>query len=429
VKRLLAAVLALLAAPALGQGCSSSTCTNNSDCGSGEACLYWMGSCSAQGTCMTYPDNGSKGCGAPAAACGSEETLCGCGATVVSGCGYPGGYASGPTNGDRDCPGVGDGGPRRGGGDASPEAGEAGLGDRTDDDFTEPGYDSTTGRACTSDADCHATGGFGINACSNDVLYTGSLGDFALFPTPICIVPGTCDPLANGTNQITFCGGDPTNPASPGICYPTTVPPMAGKGTCFPQCQYEPDGTAAVGCQGKDVCHAYGTGTDSNGNLVGIGFCYGGCVTDADCASAGSNASNAADRVQKCDVPYGICVTTVTPPTLAIGAGCDLSSTTACNCITNPGGGTSGYCSTFCREGAGGCPGGWVCDLSLPTTVTSSTDATLAGWTENNPGMGGFCAPSCNLDSGTADTDGGTCPPSSTCEASHVGGPDCLPVP
>jgi len=427
-------MLAMMVAPVVAQGCSSKACLQDSDCGLGEACLYWMGSCSARGTCMTFPaPRASGGCGSAAVQCADSETLCGCGVTVMSGCNYPSGYASGPTNGERDCPGPGGtAGPGGDGGvDASTshDAGEAGLPDGSGEEIVPPNYDQTTGQACTSDADCHTAGSPGVNLCSNDVVYKGSLGDAALYPTPICVSPGACDPLANGANRIAYCDGDPTDPASPGICYPTTIPPMTGKGTCFPQCQYQPDGTAAIGCQGKDVCKAYGTGTDSNGNPVGIGVCYGGCVTDADCSTAGANASSAADRVQKCDVLHGICTSTVTPPTLAIGAGCDVSSTTACNCITSPDGGTSGYCSTFCREGAAACPGGWICDFSLPTTLTSAADATLAGWTQDNPGMGGFCAPACNIDSGLADPDGGSCPASSTCQASHVGGPDCLPVP
>jgi hypothetical protein len=291
-------------------------------------------------------------------------------------------------------------------------------------------YDGTTGMACKTDADCHTATGPGVNACSNDVLFSGSLGDAALYPTPICIMPGTCDPLANGADMIAFCDGDPTNPASPGICYPTTNPPTAGKGTCFPQCQYKPDGTAAVGCQGTDVCQAYGSGTDSSGNPIGIGICYGGCLTDADCTSSGVNSMTAADTMQKCDALYGICTTTVTPPTLGIGAGCNATSTTAtCDCISNQNN-NLGYCSTFCKQGGptSQCPTGWFCDTQEPTTVQNAMDATVTGWTMPNPGLGGFCAPLCNVDSGVADTDSGTCPSNASCQAGDLGGPACLPL-
>jgi len=308
-------------------------------------------------------------------------------------------------------------------------SGSGATGDDGGDGSTTGTYDGTTGQPCTTDAQCHTATGPGVNACSNDVLFTGSLGDAALYPTPICIMPGTCDPLANGADMIAFCDGDPTDPASPGICYPTTNPPTAGKGTCFPQCQYKPDGTAAVGCQGTDVCQAYGSGTDTNGNPIGIGICYGGCTADADCANSGTNASVAADKTQKCDALYGICSTTVTPPSLGIAAGCNASSTTvSCDCISNPNN-NLGFCSTFCVQGGTGqCPTGWFCDTQLPTTVQNAQDATVTGWTQPNPGLGGFCAPLCNVDSGVADTDSGACPSNSSCQSGDLGGPCCLPL-
>jgi hypothetical protein len=293
-----------------------------------------------------------------------------------------------------------------------------------------PSYDGTTGKACMTDADCHTATGPGVNACSNDVLFTGSLGDAALYPTPVCIMPGECDPLANGSGQLAFCDGDPADPASPGVCVPNTNPPESGKGTCFPQCNFKTDGSAATGCVGKDVCQVEGFGTDSSGNPLGIGVCYGGCVTNADCSAAGSNATMAADKDQLCDTLYGICTTTVTAPPNPIGAGCDDSGTTSpCFCISNENN-NLGFCSTFCIEGGTGqCPSGWICDLNLPTTLTNSMDASEPGFSQPNPGLGGFCAPACSIDSGVAmGTDSGACPSNSNCQSGDVGGPDCLPL-
>jgi hypothetical protein len=81
-------IVGLTSAPA----CTRS-CTRNSDCGSDEGCFYKIGSCSAMGECQDIPKPG----------CFNVVTLCGCnGSIVTSSCGYPEGYASGPTTG-ADC--------------------------------------------------------------------------------------------------------------------------------------------------------------------------------------------------------------------------------------------------------------------------------------------------------------------------------------
>ncbi len=123
----------MLVTPVVAQGCSGQACSQDSDCALGEACLYPIGSCSARGTCMKFPDPaGSDGCNANAVQCGYSHPLCGCGVTVMGGCNYPEGYAGGPTNGDGNC---GDPFPEvpgpDGGDDASTsqEGGEAGLPD------------------------------------------------------------------------------------------------------------------------------------------------------------------------------------------------------------------------------------------------------------------------------------------------------------
>jgi hypothetical protein len=89
-------VLALLLAT-VGSACGSggsAACTKTSDCGSGSQCVYRIGSCLAAGECL--PGSGSSTCGA-------IEEVCGCGTVVVTGCGYPQGYASGPTTGQTSC--------------------------------------------------------------------------------------------------------------------------------------------------------------------------------------------------------------------------------------------------------------------------------------------------------------------------------------
>ena len=307
----------------------------------------------------------------------------------------------------------------------SQEAGDAAAVDDMGEagDVAEPcgAEESYTGKACTVDADCLSPCGPTGDVCSNDVIYM-PFGGAAVFPSPICVPTAPCNPLANGAGQLAFCAGNPSDPASPGVCVPDTSPPEAGMGTCYPQCNFKADGSAATGCVGKDLCRFQGIGTDSSGNPLGIGVCYGGCVTDADCSASGS-------KTQHCDTLYGICTTTVTTPTEALGAGCDASGTTSpCNCMANENSGV-GFCTAFCTEGGNECPSGSICDMSLPTTVTSMADASVPGFTQDNPGLSGFCSPACIVDGGAATgTDGGVCPPNSTCQAGRVGGPDFLPL-
>ncbi|HEX4512837.1 MAG TPA: hypothetical protein VH054_04855 [Polyangiaceae bacterium] len=87
-------LLFALVAIAVAIGCSSTTgspCTTADQCGSGSRCLFAIGSCSVTGQCQPNPSGPQ---------CGAEEELCGCdGTTVVTGCGFASGFASGPTTG------------------------------------------------------------------------------------------------------------------------------------------------------------------------------------------------------------------------------------------------------------------------------------------------------------------------------------------
>lgn len=85
--------LSALTLTALSAACSSSVskCSAQSDCGSGKECLYRIGNCDAEGECIDSPSGPQ---------CNALDTVCGCnGAQVYDGCGFPGGYASGPTTG------------------------------------------------------------------------------------------------------------------------------------------------------------------------------------------------------------------------------------------------------------------------------------------------------------------------------------------
>ncbi len=74
-------------------------CSPTGGCPAGSACYFPIGSCSAKAECVENPAPGTPGCGA-------EEELCGCdGSMVISGCGFPSGFASGPTTGASFCSG------------------------------------------------------------------------------------------------------------------------------------------------------------------------------------------------------------------------------------------------------------------------------------------------------------------------------------
>jgi hypothetical protein len=110
---------------------SGNECTGSAQCGSGSRCLFPIGACSSGtpiGSCTPNPSGNQ---------CNSVQELCGCdGTTVVTGCGFPSGFASGPTTGA--------GGPcpvdasTDSGNDASTDAG----GDATTDAATDAGSDA-----------------------------------------------------------------------------------------------------------------------------------------------------------------------------------------------------------------------------------------------------------------------------------------------
>jgi hypothetical protein len=246
-------------------------------------------------------------------------------------------------------------------------------------------YDGTTGKACTSDADCTVAGGPGIARCSSSVFAPESY-----YPTPVCILP-TCTPVSD--QQIHYCDG-PDQPSSPGICVPQGT---AGGGICIPKCTYDETGDAATGCVGKDMCFAYTTGTQG-----GVGYCWGGCTQDGDCPQG-----------QKCQTDQGLCVEGVVPPTKAFGAACTKSDSDngVCNCLYG-GSAETGYCSSFCITGGPAtCPAGSICD---------GLEYRQYGFSTQNPGLGGFCSSTCV---GDAET----CPANSTCTNIFAAGPDCVP--
>ncbi len=179
-------------------------------------------------------------------------------------------------------------------------------------------------------------------------------------------------------------------------------------GSCLPACAFAADGSAAVGCVGKDVCNpiAFQLTTPPGG----LGYCLGGCTSDADCGG------------ESCDKTSGLCLLSVTAPTKRLGASCTTADTTgatpACNCLLGANG--KGFCSTFCTVGGTECSAGWFCETQQPTMLTGANDASTPGFAMPNQGLAGLCVPSCGGDAGA-------CPTNSTCRSTYAGGPGCIP--
>jgi hypothetical protein len=268
-------------------------------------------------------------------------------------------------------------------------------------------FDGTTGQPCTTDAQCKGVGpgAPGINRCSTSVLFNGG----ELYPTGVCLMPVKCDPCGGTTpcdNLIHGCDG--VDPAAPGVCLPTG----SGGGVCLPVCSFKADGSPPVGCVGKDACNAYGFEATTT-PASGIGYCFGGCTADADCIAG-----------EKCDTTTGLCQKTVTPPSKAFGSACTMADATmnppSCNCIYNT---TTnlGFCTSFCTVGGTQCPTGWFCETEEPRTLPSAGDGSVAGFSSENTGLGGFCVPSCQVGAP------GACPPNTACQATFAGGSGCIP--
>ncbi|MBI2392422.1 MAG: hypothetical protein HYV09_22750 [Deltaproteobacteria bacterium] len=210
--------------------------------------------------------------------------------------------------------------------------------------------------------------------CSNTAFTSGGL-----YATPVCI-----------ETSCTLSSSDPGKACGVGyggICI------SAGSGAlCLPRCEFSNSTAAPTGCVGKNLCFLYVYTRDPS--VAGLGYCLGGCRSDADCTGG-----------DRCQVEDALCVKSSSyyTYTKTIGTACS-SGDTSCNCITASAG--TGYCSKVCRVGeAGACPTGYTCDPDLP-----KSDSSGALFSALPYGMGGYCLKNC-----TYDTD---CPNSTGCRES-----------
>ena len=196
--------------PSAEAGSVLGPCGSDDSCPSGSSCYWAIGSCSAVGECVvnsTGPE------------CGAEEILCGCnGQTVTSGCGFPEGFASGPSNGSSDCYPEGpyptpDAGVEAGSSEAG--GGEAGSGDSgTGIEAGTPVGPCGANGACPTGASCY----FPIGSCSAAGQCIEDLGG----SSGCQVIEYVCGCGAPGSAVMTGCGfptGYASGPAiGPGAC-------------------------------------------------------------------------------------------------------------------------------------------------------------------------------------------------------------------
>jgi hypothetical protein len=300
-----------------------------------------------------------------------------------------------------------------------------------------------------------------------------------------------CDPDPTGADDgyPHFCDG-PDNPNSPGICIPND-PTDPHAGFCYPGCRFAIDGSAAVGCAGTDACIPYTfIQSETTQSVTGFGFCSGGCQQDSDCHPLGAGFVCQTDigyctqaKVQRTKAIGTACATTATTDDSGSGAcNCDEDFTTGagvCSTACIVGG-------ALCPDGWV-CDLGYQSPLVFSTATGGSVSVPV---TLQNKGMPGICRQACAIapggtvdagetpnEAGTVDAGAGTgdaasdaavtaadgaatgadaadqdanegdaapdagpvpafdagpalslaCPPNTTCSATNIAGPDCVP--
>ena len=313
-----------------------------------------------------------------------------------------------------------------------------------DKDVPAPPADKTTGKVCTSDADCDITGA-GLGRCTNKLFIISPLN-----PTAICMQidasgGDACDP-GDGT-KIPLCDGDT------GFCSKPST--STNPATCEGLCVMDDTGKFTVTCAGKNACNTEALGSDgTTGKNQLFGTCQGGCATDADCPSPAV-----------CDTLENICVDKVctvdtdctklfskgAPPgfkCVADAAGgkshckfsfakkdgdkCTPAATAGkgsldCLCFGKTGGATdTGMCISLCKTVAAGtanaeCATGFNCDPLLNEKDSTSGKDIYAAGMKLPAGMAGYCVKSCSADADCGIT-GWTCT-----QSAGITGKSCYP--
>lgn len=223
----------------------------------------------------------------------------------------------------------------------------------------EVGSEGLAGTPCSTTSDCDpaATGG---RSCSKEMFLNGPVN-----PTAVCITT-RCDASITVGEYVACDKGA-------GICLRTS--PTGG--LCMGACFFGSTTAAPIGCAGKNACNAYAW-SNTDGKVVGYGFCFAGCAADEDCPSGSF-----------CQFETSQCVKSPVAYSLPQGAACTASDTTMgrCDCLHSISTG-AGYCANHCRVGGPACSPGLVCDPMLPATLFSTLPS----------GLGGRCLKACTSD-------------------------------
>jgi hypothetical protein len=168
----------------------------NGVCPSGSSCFFPIGSCGAKGQCIENPSPGTP-------VCNAIESLCGCeGSNVITGCGFPSGYASGPTTGHGSCGTILPPDPEDGSAETGTEGGED-AGTEGGDEASSPVEAGTHVGACGDGGTCPSGSScfYAIGSCG----VTGACIENPSPSTPVCnAIESLCG--CDGSNVITGCG-------------------------------------------------------------------------------------------------------------------------------------------------------------------------------------------------------------------------------
>jgi hypothetical protein len=150
---------------------------------------------------------------------------------------------------------------------------------------------------------------------------------------------------------------------------------------CLPQCRHA-DGEPPEGCVGNDTCYSDSFSVDSHNAVVGYGYCYGGCRSDADCKGG-----------DFCETVTGLCNRTTWTMPKPPGAPC--SSSSDCWCMFGDGQ-MEGYCLNACVTASTtrGCSAGATCD---PELIANVLDGRIVSRTVS-PSIAGLCLLDCTAD-------------------------------
>lgn len=276
--------------------------------------------------------------------------------------------------------------------------------------------DKTTGKVCTSDADCDVTGN-ALGRCTNKLYIISPLN-----PTAICIQIDTgggdaCDP-GDGT-KIPLCDGDT------GYCAKSGTNPAI----CEAFCTIDDTGKVTQACAGKNACNPEALGTDSAGKATLFGTCQGGCATDADCPTGAvcdtlqnfcvektCTTDTECSKLFSKPPPGFKCVADATggkshckfsyaknPGDKCTPAAASGSSSTDCLCFGKTGAGTDqGLCISLCKTVDFGtanaeCATGFTCDPLLNKTDSTGKEIYSAGF-KLPAGLSGYCVKNCTAD-------------------------------